>query len=309
MIVLSQIGLFFILIVLGVFITKIKILDEHSLEGISALVMKISLPAYIFIKAVESADRQSLLDSMIVIPLGFLLYVILFVFIYILEKIFGLKNDRQKIFRASFMFGNIGFMGIPLVVAIYPETALLYVSVLTIVDQLIFWTYGVGLTRPAQKGEKFSVSSLKNMVSPPLIAIVLAVIFIFCGIPVPKLLDSAINTVGATSMPLALIYIGGALYTTDIRPVIRCRELYAGILVKMLLIPAAVYMAYTAFGVSAEMAGTFVYILALPGIELVPMLAKANGSDGDYAVGTIMLTTIASLITIPIVSLILSALS
>lgn len=65
----------------------------------------------------------------------------------------------------------------------------------------------------------------------------------------------------------------------------------------------AVYVAYTACGISVDMAGTFAFIIALPGIELVPMLVKVNGSDGDYAVGAIMLTTIASLITIPLVSL------
>ena len=103
-------------------------------------------------------------------------------------------------------------------------------------------------------------------------------------------------------MPLALIYIGGILCSTDIRPVLKCKELYAAIIAKMILFPVAFYFTTTYLGIPQDLAGTLAFIIALPGIELVPMLAQKNDCDGDYAVGIIMLTTIASLITIPVVS-------
>lgn len=71
----------------------------------------------------------------------------------------------------------------------------------------------------------------------------------------------------------------------------------------MILLPVACYLVMIRMGIVGDMAGTLAFIAALPGIEMVPMLAKSSGSDGDYAVCAIMLTTIVCLITLPVVSL------
>lgn len=306
-IALTQIGIFIILICAGVLVVKLKILDGHSLGAISGMVMKLSLPSYIFINAVTSATRQSLMDSMLIIPIAIVLYLLFIIVSIIIEKVFRLKGNRQRVFRASLIFGNIGFMGIPLVAVLYPDTALLYVSVFTIVDQIVFWTYGVTLTKPVSgKKEKFSSANLKNLLSPPLAAILLAIVFILLGVHIPEVITSALGAIGNTSMPLALIYIGGVLCSSNIRPVLKCGELYTGIIVKMVALPIVCYLIFSKIGLAVDMAGTLAFIAALPGIELVPMLAKSNGSDGDYAICAIMMTTIACLITLPIVSLFIS---
>ena len=304
---LMQIGIFLILICVGIAAVKVHILDTNSLAAVSKLVIQISLPAYIFINAVSSATRQSLIDSMIIIPVAFVLYIVLVAASMIIEKIFRLEKNRKNIFRVSLVFGNIGFMGIPLVTVIYPDTAMLYVSVFTIVDQVFFWTYGVLLTKPVtEEKRKFSLSNLKNLLSPPLLAILIAIVFIVVKIPVPQIFSSVLTAMGNTSMPLALIYIGGALCTSDIRPVLKCGELYTGIIVKMTALPVLCYIAMSIIGIESDMAGTLAFMIALPGIEMVPMLAKESGSDGDYAVCAIMMTTVASLITLPVVSLCVS---
>lgn len=308
-IALTQIGIFLILICVGILSVKVKVLDAHSLAATSRLVIQISLPCYIFINAVSSATRQSLFDSLMVVPIAVVLYIILIAVSAGVERAFHLRGDRKNVFRASLVFGNIGFMGIPLIIALYPDTGLLYVSIFTIVDQLVFWTYGVLLTKPVSaEQQKISPANLKNLLSPPLVAIVLAIIFIVAGIHIPTILSSSLTAVGNTSMPLALIYIGGVLCTSDIRPVLRCGELYAGIVSKMVLLPVLCYLVMCFIGIANDMAGTLAFIVALPGIEMVPMLAKSNGSDGDYAVCAIMMTTIACLITLPIVSLCVSLL-
>lgn len=307
LIALSQIGIFLILICVGIIAVKVRILDAHSLAAMSKLVIQISLPSYIFINAVAGATKASLLGSMMIVPIGVILYVVLVLVSMGIEHGFHLQGNRKKVFRASLIFGNIGFMGIPLVTALYPDTALLYVSVFTIVDQVFFWTYGVLLTRPMDENQqKISLANLKNLLSPPLVAIVLAMIFIVTEIHVPAVLSSALTAIGNTSMPLALIYIGGVLFTTNIRPVLKCGELYTGILVKMVILPVVCYLVMCRLGIAGDMAGTLAFVVALPGIEMVPMLAKSSGSDGDYAVCAIMMTTVACLITLPIVSLCIS---
>lgn len=303
-IVLNQIGIFLILIIFGILAVKFGILDEHSLGSVSKLVMRMALPAYIFINTAEGATRQGLAESLLVIPLAIALYLMLFLLSLLLEKVFQLKGNRSHVFRAIVMFGNVGFMGIPLVVELYPDTALLYISLFTILDQGLFWTYGVSLTKPvSDQKEKISLKNLKNLLSPALIAIVSATILVLLDIHLPKLLITTLSKLGASSMPLSLLYIGGMLSMTDIRKVLRCGELYAEIGLKMLVLPLVFFMVMKLLNVPADMAGTMTFLTGLPAINMVAMLSKNNGSDGDYAVCAVMMTTIACLITLPLVSL------
>lgn len=303
-IVLNQIGIFLILIIFGILAVKFGILDEHSLGSVSKLVMRMALPAYIFINTAEGATRQGLAESLLVIPLAIALYLMLFLLSLLLEKVFQLKGNRSHVFRAIVMFGNVGFMGIPLVVELYPDTALLYISLFTILDQGLFWTYGVSLTKPvSDQKEKVSLKNLKNLLSPALIAIVSATILVLLDIHLPKLLITTLSKLGSSSMPLSLLYIGGMLSMTDVRKVLRCGELYAEIGLKMLVLPLVFFMVMKLLNVPADMAGTMTFLTGLPAINMVAMLSKNNGSDGDYAVCAVMMTTIACLITLPLVSL------
>ena len=303
-IVLNQIGIFLILIIFGILAVKFGILDAHSLGSVSKLVMRMALPAYIFINTAEGATRQGLAESLLVIPLAIALYLMLFLLSLLLEKVFHLKGNRGHVFRAIVMFGNVGFMGIPLVVELYPDTALLYISLFTILDQGLFWTYGVSLTKPvSEQKEKISLKNLKNLLSPALVAIVGATVLVLLNIHLPKLLTTTLSKLGTASMPLSLLYIGGMLSMTDVRKVLRCGELYAEIGLKMLVLPIVFFLVMKLCQVPTDMAGTMTFLTGLPAINMVAMLSKNNGSDGDYAVCAVMMTTLACLVTLPLVSL------
>ena len=303
-IVLNQIGIFSILIIFGILAVKFGILDEHSLGSVSKLVMRMALPAYIFINTAEGATRQGLAESLMVIPLAIALYLMLFLLSLLLEKVFHLKGNRGHVFRAIVMFGNVGFMGIPLVVELYPDTALLYISLFTILDQGLFWTYGVSLTKPvSEQKEKISLKNLKNLLSPALVAIIGATVLVLLNIHLPKLLTTTLSKLGTASMPLSLLYIGGMLSMTDVRKVLRCGELYAEIGLKMLVLPIVFFLVMKLCQVPTDMAGTMTFLTGLPAINMVAMLSKNNGSDGDYAVCAVMMTTLACLVTLPLVSL------
>lgn len=309
--VLNQIGIFLILLCLGVISMRFKILDEHSLGSVSKLVMRVALPAYIFINTAQGATREGLAASLMVIPLAIVLYLLLFLLSRLIEKIFKLRGNRAHVFRAITMFGNVGFMGIPLVIELYPDTALLYISLFTILDQMLFWTYGVSMTYPVREGEKqqFSLSGLKNVLSPALVAIFAATAMVLLDLHLPNVLVQACNRVGNASMPLSLIYIGGMLTLTDVRKVLRCGEMYVQIVLKMLALPIVAFLIMRRIGVPGDMAGTLAFLTGLPAINMVAMLSKNNGSDGDYAVCAVMMTTLACLITLPLVSLGVSLLS
>ena len=309
-IVLTQIGIFLLLILIGIVCMKCGILDQDSLTSVSKLVMRVALPAYIFINTVEGATRQGLLESLLMIPLTALMYLLLWGLSHLLVRLFHLEGNRRKVFMAVATFGNVGFVGIPLVVELYPETALLYISLFTILDQILFWTYGVSLTKPVQTEKTpLSLKGLKNLLSPALVAILLGTVLVLLGLHLPGVVTTTLSKLGAASMPLSLIYVGATLSVTDVRPALKCKELYAEILLKMLALPLIYFLIMKLFPLPGDMVGTATYLVGLPAISTVPMLCRNNGSDGDYAICAVMMTTLASLVTLPLVSLGIALLS
>lgn len=196
-----------------------------------------------------------------------------------------------------FLFGNVGFMGIPIITSIFPQNGILYVSVFTVIDQFMLWTMGVKLTTPCGKG-KFDP---RKLVNPATVAIFAALFLVVTGIKIPQLLDTGLQKIGATASPLAMIYVGGVFACIDIRRYIKELSLYGIVLVKMLLIPVIMYGVLNLFPISEEIHLTMALIAGMPAMTSVVMMANSAGSDGDYALGGVFVTTICSIVTLPFI--------
>lgn len=292
---LEQIGLFIIYIVIGIFLVKTRALNRDTLETISRFVIKLAMPVMIFINTVDGVDRQSLIQSFPVLILAVVFYACTFVLAKLLVRLFRLQGDRAQVYRALSMFGNIRFMGIPIVSSIFPDRGMLYISVFTIVDQMVLWTLGVRLTSPGGKG-RFDP---KKMVNPCTVAVVLAVVLVVTGIPLPSLLDTALQKTGATATPLAMIYLGGVYACMDIRKYLKVKEFYGIVAVKMVVFPILFYLVTGLFPLEESIHLTVAMLPAMPAMSSIVMMARASGSEGDYAMGGIFVTTVCSILTIP----------
>ena len=132
-------------------------------------------------------------------------------------------------------------------------------------------------------------------------AIFAALFLVVTGIKIPQLLDTGLQKIGATASPLAMIYVGGVFACIDIRRYIKELVLYGIVLVKMLLIPVIMYGILNLFPISDEIHLTMALIAEMPAMTSVVMMANSAGSDGDYALGGVFVTTICSIVTLPFI--------
>lgn len=299
-ILIEQIAYFIIYMTAGVVLVKTKVLNEKTLEPISKFVIRMALPLLIFTNTINGVDSKTLLGTLPLLAVAAVMYLVLSILSYGMAKCFKLKGDINHVYRALATFGNIGFMGIPILSNLFPERGMLYIALVTIVDQLILWTLGVRLTTPesANKGG----FTLKKMINPANTAIVLAVVFVLCKISLPGILNTAFGKIGATATPLAMIYLGGVFACMDIRKYLGRIEFYGIVAVKMLLFPFVFYTLLRLIPISEEIRMTVALLSAMPSMSSIVMMAKSSGSEGDYAVGGIFVTTICSIVTLPLVS-------
>lgn len=229
-IVLSQIIGFVIYILIGIAAVRMRVLGSRSLGVFSRFITKISLPLLLFSNTLNGATRQQFISALPVLAVTVLMYFLLYLLCLFLARLFGLKGNENHVYRACAMFGNIGFMGIPIVAAVFPEQGMLYIALFTVIDQLLLWTLGVNLTAPVDRENAMSIASrLQKMVNPATIAIVLAIVGIFTGIELPAPVNTALTKAGALTTPLAMIYMGGLFCYIDIPRYIRKKEFYGAV--------------------------------------------------------------------------------
>lgn len=286
-----------IYILAGMILVKTKVLNSETLDPISRFVIKMALPVMIFVNIIDGVERDTLFHSLSILVFAAVFYICTFIISLGMTKIFHLGGDQAGIYQAMFLFGNVGFMGIPIITSIFPQNGILYVSVFTVIDQFMLWTIGVKLTTPCGKG-KFDP---RKLVNPATVAIFAALFLVVTGIKIPQLLDTGLQKIGATASPLAMIYVGGVFACIDIRRYIKELALYGIVLVKMLLIPVIMYGILNLFPISEEIHLTMALIAGMPAMTSVVMMANSAGSDGDYALGGVFVTTICSIVTLPFI--------
>ena len=332
-ILINQLGMFVIYVLAGIILIRTKVLNRENMEVVSRLVIKLALPVMIFTNTVNGVDKEMLFHSLSILGIAFFMYICLFGLSFLSGKLFHLQGDHQQLYSAMSAFGNIGFMGIPIVTSIFPERGMLYISVFTMIDQLMLWTVGVRLTSKAGdrvekvseiqsscgqvKADRKNVAvgrsatdrtvdkrvsfDFKKLINPVTVAIVLSLIFILAGIQLPEILNTAFSKIGATATPLAMIYLGGVFACMDVKKYICKLDYYGIVVIKMLIFPVIFYLIQGLLPISAEIRMTMTLTSAMPVMSSVVMMANAYGTDGDYAMGGILVTTVCSIVTLPLV--------
>ena len=294
-ILLQQIGLFVIYILAGVILVRTKVLNKETLEPISKFVIKMALPVMIFINIIDGVNKEILFGScqILLIAAGF--YVVMFLVSLWMTKFFHLAENRAGIYQAMMLFGNIGFMAVPVISNVFPGNGILYVSVFMIFDQFMLWTLGVKLTTPKGSG-RFDP---KKLINPATVAILIGMILMLTEVRIPSLLDTGLRKIGATASPLAMIYIGGIFAELPLKKYLKELSLYGIVLVRMLLAPLLMFLVLGFFPVNGEIRLAMALVTGMPTMTAVVMMANASGLDGDYALGGVFITTLCGIVTLP----------
>ena len=212
------------------------------------------------------------------------------------------QGHRASLFSYGVTFGNVGFVGIPLLVSVFGAKVMLIVTMYSVVDLILFWTYGYSLTFAAENKQKISLRTLSNIIRPPFLAIVLAIVFIMLDIRLPVVVNSAFTSITNIGLALPFIYLGGVLATLKFKDITKYYDVYAAIVFKMIAVPICVFLVFRAVGFSQDISFASAILFGLPTPGVLPMLAGANGSDSEYATAMVLVTTLASLITLTLIS-------
>ncbi|KAA8821664.1 AEC family transporter [Bifidobacterium vespertilionis] len=317
-IVVGQLVGFLIMLLVGYGCVRLKFYGTVALNGMCALLLNVLIPVLVFSNAVDGTDRADLEANWGVMLLTAMMYGLLALTFFLVAWLLRLRAERGRIFQAALIFGNAGFLGIPLIMALFPQQGAIYVALMSIVDQGILWTYGVFLCEPIPSGggetpAKPSLGAraaglLRRFANPAFIGIMIALALILAGVRIPRIILTPLHTIGGMATPMSLIYLGGLFATTRWWNVLKRYELYAGLAAKMLLFPVAFHALLTmgplaaVLPVTHDMVTMICLISGLPTMTTIAMFSGRRNNMPEYATGFVLVSTLFSLVSLAVVS-------
>lgn len=302
-VVINQVIQFVILMAAGFIAAKCKVLTKSILEGVMKLIVKVLLPCLIFKVVAGSGVTAGDYISSAGFALAILVcYMILLAVGLVSGKLFRLKGSTYNVFTAESTFGDMGFIGIPLLLAVFQGTQTsIAISVYSVIDMALLWTLGVYLCSRHNKGIAGKQSPWKNMISPTSISLVIGLVLVFCGAQIPDVVMEPIKSIGNASTPMALIFIGGMLSFVSFKELFKKTSIFGIVGVKMIVVPILVFIVSGLFfGLQQRM--TLAYMVGLPAMTTISMLAQLYGSDQEYATSTVFITTLSCIGTLPLIT-------
>ena len=304
--VLNQMIILVIMMVIGFIAHKIGILNPTSNKSISKLIINITCPALIFHSVFTGGRINDKSILIIVFVSAFAFYIFMFVFAKVVVNVLKIKKPLKRSYECMMAFGNISFMGIPVLRAVFPEqqsTAILFQAIFLIFYHLFIFTYGIWLLGSENgKKVKFSAKSFLNVGTLSAIA---AVALYFFDFTPPVLVVNSLDMIGGVTTPLAMILIGSSLASYPALKIIKTFRLYVFSFIKLLVIPLIVWGVTKFIIDDALLHGVITIMAAMPVGSMTIMLATEYGGNEEFISQGLFMSTVLSVITIPFISYIL----
>ena len=288
----------FLLVAIGFFIRKKGIVNTEGRMNMIDLCLYITLPFNVLHSFLRKWDWNLFIACGVILLLSIGFNAISVFFSTILYK--KQEINRQKSLKYGTIISNSGFLGNPMVEGIYGSEGLLYAALFMLPVRIVMWTIGIAVFLKGRKEKLW-----KNVLTHPcIVAIYAGVIIMVCGIQFPTFVEKTIAGISGCNTPLSMMLIGMMLAEVKSKGLIdKTMVFYTAI--RLLVIPAVVF-AITAFlPLDGMLRGITVIMAGMPAPITTALLSAKYGGDEKYATGMVFLSTILSLITLPLWCLVL----
>ncbi len=295
----------------GYFFRKIKMLGEKDSKPLVVLLIYITQPFLIIMSFQGKKYTPDILMPMFWV---FLFSLLIHVFILLAAKPlfnrFNISRDKKGVYTFASAFSNCGYMGIPVINALFRGSAglsemLIYVSVYIAVFNIVNWTVGIYII----SGNKKYISVKNALINPTTVALVIALPLFFLGVSLDERfaeLASAFRMLGDMTTPLSMIIIGIKLAEMPFKQVFSSPFAYISSFIKLLISPVLVFLAVSLIpGISRLALFVLVIITAMPTATVTVANAERFGGDSHAAAQAMLCSTLLSVFTIPLVCLLL----
>ena len=288
----------FALVVVGYVAGKLGYLGGEFDRQLSRLVINITCPALIL----SSAMTGTLPDRHLILPLlliSVITYIILASAAFLLPRYLTKNKDDEGPIGFALMFGNVGFMGYPVVASIFGHEAVFYAAVLNVVNTFAVFTIGTILItgKSEMEGERFQK---KVLYSTPMLAAYLTMAIVALEIDnIPEAISQPLTMLGNITVPAALLIIGSSMSNLPLRSLLGNPTVYITTLFRLAILPIGIHFLMNATGFSPMVVNINTLVIAMPVATYGTILCLKYEKDTTMMTEVTFITTLLSMISIP----------
>lgn len=296
--VFFQVLILFIIMLAGFIATKAGIFSGNTKKQISSFIVNVTLPVVILMSSQMEFTKEKIENSIWLLGMGIIMFLI-----SILIASFAFRKsgkDKETVLKFATVFSNSAYMGFPVLMALLGSEGVFYGAVFLFPFNVFLWTYGVLIFK---KHGSFR-QMIKDVMSPSMIAMFLAFIFLGFGIKIPYPLDEGMNIIGGLTTPLSMIVIGGTLANVKFKTLISDVWIYIVSAIRLLILPALSYMLFFWLNPPQMSLTILVLLVGMPCAAATTIFAQQYGGNTKLASGIVSFSTLLSIVTIPLLIMI-----
>lgn len=297
--IVSVVGVMFILVFVGMFIRHIKIINKNFTTNLSGLLILVTYPALIFYSMITEFSRRMIVDALILVISGVLICFLGYIIGLFFSLFLKLKDTERNTFLILCTFGNTSFLSIPIGFALYGMNAVVKIILFDLGCYVVLWTLGIWLVSSHQNAE-LKNNFVKNILNPGIVALIIGLAVVMSGLKLPEVFSEGCKLLGSVTIPMSLIATGSLLYGAGFHRRVRGRTLVALAAGKLVAMPLLAILILSITNLSAPVRTIIVLEAAMPSMVLSTILADKYNSDSKLAASGVFLTTLVSILTVPI---------
>ena len=300
MVLVNQLIQLFLLMGLGYFIYKIKIMDADFNKKLTNFVLKVTMPCMIIASVFDVSEDRDFSKIYITFAVAIVMYLVLPIVGIVVAKIIRCKPENTGIYVFMTIYSNISFMGFPVVESLLGTQALFYAAIFCLIFNITCFSIGVKVINYPQKaGSKTSAKDV--FLHPGVWSALFAIVIYFINPTIPQVIAGPITSVGKLTSSLAMILMGAALAKVPAKQVINEVRPYVFLVIKQVIIPILVWPLLKLLIKDPTILGVTIINLTLPIANMVVMFAIEYDRNEELAAKNVFLSTLASIVLMPLV--------
>lgn len=284
---------------MGFLANKVGFLDADTNRRLTKLVLNITMPCMMLASVVTGDTLPERAVILSVLKVAAVYYGMEAVFMLVLPRFLCREKRQRGVWQFACMFGNITFIGVPVVEALLGKEAVFYIILLLLPFNILHYSVG-----PFMMGGKAKLNA-KTFCTPVLISAVLSLILALARVPAPALLGDMLSLVGDITAPLSLLVLGSVLAGMQVKRVFAMPRLWIFAAFRLLIMPVTLLFLLRFMELDSVVRSVAVIEMAMPVAVSGTMLCMEYDGDFECMAQTVFVTTMLSLVTIPLVAALL----
>lgn len=288
----------FIIILVGVYGSKKKIITSEVNKGLTDILIKLALPFMIvssFMFTYDDTIKSNVLNTFFY---SIIAYALMAALSYII--LIPVKKDKKTVLYFANVFVNTGYVGFPVLNSVFGYEGVIYGSIFNVFFVILVWTYGIMLYKGKLEKGYLKKEIISLLFNPSIIAVIIGIILMVFDIEIKGALLTSIKSIGNITGPLSMFIIGVILSNVKIKQHLKDWTVYYGIAIKLIIIPIIIYLLSLIVGDSTKAVYSVIIMTAMPASAMTSILAESYDKEKEFAAIIVSATTLMSLITVPI---------